>query len=254
VSSAISLSGAALAAAHEQFLGALPVMENVIRFQLRGLPKRCRAERINDALAACWHAWSGLVRRGKDPVEVGVSGIAANACRYVRGGRCLGTGTVGRGAADVHSPRAQKKHGFGVVSLDQDDETSPGSAWREWLAQDRRTSPGDAAAFAIDFDRWLAELPERKRAMAALLAEGNATSEVADQLGVTAPAVSIARAWLSSDWARFQGEAVPDEAPTAHRPVGRPRKVGPRAQHRSGQRAQHRSGQRALVPLAAAEA
>jgi hypothetical protein len=105
----MSRSGAALAAIHEQFLAALPAMKKVIRFRFRRLPRWCRAEMIDDALAACWHAWSGLVRRGRDPIAVGISAIAANACRYARGGRRLGTGTVGRGALDVFHPKAQKK-------------------------------------------------------------------------------------------------------------------------------------------------
>ena len=225
MSSAMSLSEASLAAAHEEFVGALPVMENVIRFQLRRLPKWCRAEMVNDALSACWHAWSGLIRRGIDPVTVGIGAIAANACRYTRNGRRLGTGTVGRGALDVFNPKAQKKLGFRVISLDCRDERDgdvTAETWRGWLAQDRRTSPGDAAAFTIDLSRWMAELPERKKTIAELLLEGHETGAVARMLAVTPSAVSQTRTWLELSWRSFQGEAVPGDAAPARRPPGLP--------------------------------
>ena len=39
------------------------------------------AEAIADGRAAAWHAWCGLVRRGKDPLAVGPTGLAFNATR-----------------------------------------------------------------------------------------------------------------------------------------------------------------------------
>jgi hypothetical protein len=228
MSSAISLSGAALAAIHEQFIAAMPAMENVIRFRFRRLPSRSRAEMIDDALAACWHAWSGLIRRGRDPISVGISAIAANACRYARGGRRLGTGTVGRGALDVFHPKAQKKFGFKVISLDRRGEATPEvrpetwrDGWRQWLALSNRVTPADEAAFRLDFARWLDGLPERKRQMAELL-EGHETGAVARQLGVTPGAVSQTRTWLESSWKTFQGENTPKAAAPVRRPRGRP--------------------------------
>ena len=41
------------------------------------LPPARRAEALADARAAAWHAWHGLLRRGLDPVAIGVTGIAA---------------------------------------------------------------------------------------------------------------------------------------------------------------------------------
>jgi hypothetical protein len=43
--------------------------------------------------------------------------------------------------------------------------------------------------------------------VAELLGGGLRTGEVACLLGVTAGAVSQARAWLASSWERFQGDA-----------------------------------------------
>ena len=106
MSSAMGLSGPALAAVHEQFASALPAMKNVIRFHFRRLPRGRRAEAIAAAVAA-WHAWYGLLKRGQDLLAVGPAGIARNATRYIRAGRRLGTGTVRSGTMDVCHRRAR---------------------------------------------------------------------------------------------------------------------------------------------------
>src|SRR5205823_1946402 len=107
-----------------------------------------REEAVAEARAASWSAWHGLVERGKDPVEVGVDGIAHNAIRYVKNGRRLGNRHCGRGAMDVGHRRAQRVGGFRVVSLDQ-AIGSEGSAdsLRQWLVADYRVGPADEAGF-----------------------------------------------------------------------------------------------------------
>src|SRR3954468_24588831 len=154
------MSALSLAAAQDQFTATLSAVEDAVHYAFH---KRLRPQEYREALAearaAAWHAWHGLLRRGKDPLEVGVHGIANNAIRYVRNRRKLGCGTSGRGALDVYHPRAQKRDGFRLISLDAGDDaevedTTPG-AWREWLAEDNRVSPADEAAFRIDFESWL---------------------------------------------------------------------------------------------------
>ena len=197
-------------ALHRQFEASLPQIETSIRFHLRRLPRRHRAEAIVDALAAAWHAWHGLLARGQDPRAVGSTGIAHNACRYVKGGRQLGTGRCGRSAMDVYHPRARRLRGFRLISLDREACEEPGqtgAAWREWLTADNRCTPADEAAFRLDFAAWLEGLPPRKREMAELLAEGHGTGVVAGRLGVTPGAVSQARTWLAESWVQFQGGA-----------------------------------------------
>src|SRR5206468_1962500 len=135
-----------------------------------------REEAVAEARAAAYSAWLGLARRGKDPVAVGVSGIANNALRYVKNGRRVGNRHCGRGAMDVHHHRAQKRCGFRVVSLDSIDEFTGEpirGAWIEGLASDHRFSPADEACFRVDFEAWLAGLPARKRQVAELLALGH---------------------------------------------------------------------------------
>jgi DNA-binding NarL/FixJ family response regulator len=70
-------------------------------------------------------------------------------------------------------------------------------------------TPAQQACFRVDFGRWLAQLPERRRQIAELLVEGHETGIVARQIGVTPGAVSQTRGWLESSWRNFQGEELP---------------------------------------------
>ena len=193
--------------AHRRFEESLPRIDAVIRYRLRRWPPGRRAEAAADARAAAWHAWAGLLRRGRDPLAVGVAGIAANACRYVARGRRFGCGAAGRSAIDALDPRALRRVGYRVVSLD-DPTGGEGGAWRRWLVADDRARPADEAAFRIDFAEWLGRLPGRLRRIAGLLAEGHGTSQVARRLGVTPGAISQARAALARSWDEFQAQAA----------------------------------------------
>src|SRR3954469_2527310 len=144
------MSAPSLVAAQDQFTATLSAVEDAVHYAFH---KRLRPQEYREALAearaAAWHAWAGLLRRGKDPLDVRVHGIAHNAIRYVKNRRKLGCGTSGRGALDVYHPTAQRKDGFKLISLDTGDdagaEDSPPGAWREWLACDHRVGPADEA-------------------------------------------------------------------------------------------------------------
>ncbi len=206
-----SLTASAPPPAHRAFVAELPRIDNVLRFAFRHLPRHRRDEAVADGRAAAWHAWAGLARRGRDPLEVGPAGIAANAAnaaRYVRRGRRLGTGCRAAGA-DVYERRAQAKAGFSLFSLDSTPGADgAGASWRDWSAAGNRCTPADEACFRLDFAEWMGRLPERKRRAAELFAEGHATGEVARQLGVTPGAVSQARAWLCASWRAFHGDSA----------------------------------------------
>jgi hypothetical protein len=194
--------------AHRSFNEALDRIDAVIAFQFRRWPRGRREEAIAEARAGCWVAWHGLLLRGKDPVAVGVCGIAANACRAVRNGRTVGRNRgAGRTGLDIQHPVVRHATGLRVVSIEGRAERSSG-AWRDWLASESGYGPAEEAAFRIDFARWLGELPARKRRMAELLAGGLRTCDVAIQLGVTPGAVSQARDWLARSWGQFQGVAT----------------------------------------------
>ena len=202
--SALLLSAAALAAAHRDFESALPHMEKVYTYQLRRTPARHRAEAIAEARAATWAAWHGLLRRGRDPVAVGPTGIATRSCLPVKTGRRLAGARL-----DVLDPRARRRTGVKVLSLGRGAGAAQApESWRGWVAEDNRVSPADEACFRIDFRAWLERLPARRRTVAILLAEGNTTGEVARAVGVTPGAVSQARAWLEASWGAFQAQAA----------------------------------------------
>ena len=107
----------------------------------------------------------GLVERGKDPVTVGVSGIAGYAVRHDLNGRRIGHRGGGRGSVDVYHIKAQAACEFQVVGLDRDAGREPGSgsdARNAWLACDDRVGPADEANFLLDFKGWL-DRPSTRR-------------------------------------------------------------------------------------------
>jgi hypothetical protein len=204
---------ASLSDAQREFVARLTVIENATRYAFRNrkLRRHDYEEVLAEAIAACWSAWVGLVSRGRDPLEVGACGIANQAARYVRHGRRVGNTTCGRGVVDVFR-RAQKARDFKVVSLDSNDQFIPGSlvgTWKEWLACDNRVGPADEAAFRLDFSAWLAGLPERKRRVAELLAEGHEGVVVARLVGIAQSRVCQLRRELEASWRAFQGGATP---------------------------------------------
>lgn len=208
------MSSLSISTPQDRFTAALSAVDDAVRFAFR---KRLRDQEYEEALAearaAAWSAWAGMLAKGRDPVEVGVHGIASNAVRNVRQGRRVGNAHCGRGAMDVYHRKAQAACGFKVVSLDSEAEVpaepSFRGAWVEWFAGDNRVTPADEACFRLDFAAWLESLPGRKRRVAELLAEGWSTGEVARELGVTPGAISQARTWLAASWQSYQTD-LPD--------------------------------------------
>jgi DNA-directed RNA polymerase specialized sigma24 family protein len=206
------MSELSLTRAQQQFTAHLPAVVNATRyaFRSRKLRRHDYEDILAEAIAACWSAWVGLVSRGRDPLEVGVCGIANQAARYVRNGRRVGNTTCGRGAMDVFR-KAQKARDLKVVSLDSNDQFVPGwlvGTWKEWLACDHRVGPADEAAFRVDFAVWLTGLPERKRQIAVLLTEGHEPGLVASIVGVSPARVSQLRHELEVSWRKFQEPAA----------------------------------------------
>ncbi len=204
------MSALTLSAAQGQFTATLSAVEDAVKFAFR---RRLRPQEYEEVMAearaAAWSAWAGLIRRGKNPVEVGIHGIASNAIRYVKNGRRLGNKSSGRGGMDLYNPKAQARCGFRLVSLDAGDDAGPGDSssgsWRGWLAEDRRVGPADLACSRLDFESWLAGLPARKRRIAELLAEGHDGVVVARMVGVSPGRVCQVRPELQRSWEAFQG-------------------------------------------------
>jgi hypothetical protein len=186
---------------HEQFEALLPKFKESARYAFRALSRGDRDEAIADVCAAAWSAWHGMIKRGKNPLDVGPCGILANAIRYVRNGRRVGNPGSGRGRMDPWHRKTQRRCGFELVSLDAAQRDGDAKAW---VANDHRSTPADHAAFLIDFEDWLGRLPERRRLTAELLSQGFGTVEVARQVGLTPGAVTQARAALARNWSEFQ--------------------------------------------------
>ena len=190
-----------IACFHKAFEALLPKIKESATFAFRALNPTDREEAVADVCAAAWSAWHGLIRRGKNPLEVGPCGILTNAIRYVRNGRRVGNRGCGRGRMDLWNHRARKVLGFRLVSLASAQQEGELKAW---IANDHRSTPADHAAFLIDFQEWLARLPERRRLSAELLAQGFGTGEVAQQVGISPGAISQARTELARNWSEFQ--------------------------------------------------
>ena len=145
------MSAASLIAAQQEFTVHLPAVEKAARWAFgrgRRLRRQDYEEVLAEVCAAAWSAWVGLLRRGKDPVQVGVHGIANNAVRYVRNGRRVANRSGGRGAMDVYHPEAQKDRGFRVINPDSLDETVDGSPPGVWT---NSCTPADEACFRVDY-------------------------------------------------------------------------------------------------------
>jgi hypothetical protein len=196
---------ASLTEAQNAFAAQLKVIVSVTRyaFRKRRLRRHDFEDVLAEAVAACWSSWVGLISRGQDPRLVGVCGIANQAVRYVRNGKRIANRSRGRGAMDVYHPRAQKAIGFQVFNSGGADEAEEGEEAGVWT---NTCTPADEACFRLDYAAWLEALAPRRRRTAEMLAAGHGTLEVAREVGVSAPAISQARAALHESWLRFQGE------------------------------------------------
>jgi hypothetical protein len=199
---AAALSHSSLSSIHEQFVTALPKMDRAFDYHFRRLRPQERKEAAAEARAAVWAAWCSLIRRGKDPLEVGPIGVANTTALHIKGRYRASRKAVPHSAVDALDSRLDVR-GFQVVSFGVNQR---GDLWRNWIAEDSRWSPADQVAFTLDFEEWLDRLPKRKREMAQLLAEGYETGVVAQMLQVTPGAVSQSRRWLANHWRVFQGE------------------------------------------------
>ena len=148
------MSTASLLAAQQQFAAQLPAVEDAARWAFgRRLKRQDYEEAQAEVCAAAWSAWVGLLSRGKDPVQVGVHGIANQAVRYVLHGRRVANRSCGRGAMDVYHRKAQKARGFRVINADSLEETDDPTDRGVW---GNCCTPADEACFRVDYADWLA--------------------------------------------------------------------------------------------------
>jgi hypothetical protein len=177
----------------------LPTIRRHARFAFQYLRGDDLDDAVTEVVANSLVAFVRLFKLGKTDLAYPTV-LARFGVFQVRSGRRVGNRLAGR---DVLSPHAQRRHGFTVEQLDQDD--AEGSDWRQLVVEDRRSSPADIAATRIDFSDWLAVLPDRKRHVAEYLAIGETTSDAARKFGVSAARISQLRRELHDSWRQFHG-------------------------------------------------
>ena len=138
---------------HSRFLAVLPRIQAHADYAFRFV--RCVAKRsdwIAEAVALAWKWYAELEQRGRDASKF-ISAIAAFAVKAVKCGRRVAGMERSR---DAMNHLAQRRHGFAVETLP--DVCSGQDHVTEALADNTVTPPPDAAAFRVDFPRWLASL------------------------------------------------------------------------------------------------
>lgn len=70
---------------------------------------------------------------------------------------------------------------------------------------DSGPNPASNAALRIDFEEWVASLPDRPRQIALSLATGDGTGELAERFGCSSSRISQIRRELESHWFEFHG-------------------------------------------------
>jgi hypothetical protein len=196
------------------FLAILPRIEAhaQIRFGFLKCPGK-RDDAIAEVVAVAWKWFLRLIEQRKD-VNDFVMVLADYAVRHVRNGRRL---CGQEKAKDVLSPRAQRLKGFAVERLPSSILRSHNAlysdphsqdlidAFEERLRDNTITPPPDAAAFRIDYPRWLSQLGQRNREIAEDMAKDYGTFELAQRHNISPGRVSQLRREFHLNWQRFHG-------------------------------------------------
>ena len=176
---------------HARFLVFLPRIESHANINFRHI--RCdamRADHVAETVALAWKWFLALESRGEDPSRF-VSAIATFAVRAVRCGRRVAGMAKSK---DVMNHRRERLHDAACQAL------------CDALTDNSVTPPPDAAAFRIDFPRWLDDLPDRNRQLVECLMVGDRTLEMARRFRISPGRVSQIRRELCRDYSRFHGE------------------------------------------------
>src|SRR5262249_28856071 len=141
--------------------------------------------------------------------------VACFAARAVRAGRRLNGQEKSR---DVLSPVARHRHGFSVEPLPASTRrshenvyTSVGGqrgmdVFEERLHDNAITPPPEAAAFRVDFPRWLQTRGERDRRLIADMMTDERTLDLAERYNLSPARISQLRREFMVDWLHFCGE------------------------------------------------
>lgn len=178
--------------ATEKFEQMLEDLTAIFRSHFAGMTYDAQEEAVQEATAAAWQNYQSLVARGAED-QANVHTLAYYAAKGVAAGRMMASPANVKDA--MHAP-ATVKAARGIVVLGDVAAN---------LAADHRATPAEIACLRIDLAAWLDTLTDHRREIAARLAAGFTTSEVARLMGVTSSAISIARRVLERSWLEFQG-------------------------------------------------
>lgn len=202
---------------HAQFLQLLPRLEKhaAILFRHIECPAK-KADKIAEVLGLAWKWLRRLHECGKDVSQFPMVFIYTVG-RSVKCGRRL---CGNEGARDVMNEQAQRRHSFTVerlpASTRQAHEALYGvvqgqrlmDSYEERLRDNTVTAPPVAAAFRIDFPRFLAGLARRDRKLAEFLSLGNSPKHAACRFRISQDRVTQLRQQWCRQWRIGQGETV----------------------------------------------
>jgi hypothetical protein len=176
----------------------LPAIRQHARISFRHLASESREECIEEAICNACCAVARLAELGK--LDLAYAGpLARYGVAQVRDGRKVGCKLNIR---DVLSRYCQQRKNVVVERLDKFDEEE--NQWQEAVVVDTRSAPVlDIVAFRLDFPAWLSTLSRRDRRIAAILALGHSTSQVAKRFDVSAGRISQLRRELAVSWREF---------------------------------------------------
>jgi hypothetical protein len=165
-------------------------------------------EVLAEATAAAIQNHQRIHASGRDPSPF-LGRVATLAVSHVHSGRHVGGS---QNSKDVMSRRAQRRHGFRVLSLSNLYPSRAGtnhdvSTITDHLRESTlRSTVCEAVAFRVDFPQFLVTLSQRDRAMALFLALGNRAKAAARHFGLSAARISQLRHKWQRAWLRFQSD------------------------------------------------
>lgn len=196
-----SSSPAPIGGIQAHFLAALPRMEDTLRYLLRNVRPASRADELHaDALGLLWRYWLSVTESGRQPADM-VGPLVFRAVQAVKNGRSV----VGQERSrSVTSPVAPTRERFVRHSWPDDGPADRPLDWFDTVAIRASDRPAETAAFTLDFEDWLSQLPDRWERIAKELATGTRTMDVARTFGLSDGRVSQLRAALADSWDCFQ--------------------------------------------------
>lgn len=185
-----------------KFVEIMPRLKRQLAIAFGRLPPELREEAVQEGIVNCLRAFVRLHKQ--DRLE---AAFPSSLARFAVLQGC--SGRMACSPLNCHEPLsryAQLRKGIVVERLDR--RCSKSGEWLEAIVEDRRASIADRVALRIDVPAWLAGLSQRTRRIAADLAIGFTTNEVARKYRLSAARISQVRRELHRSWLKFHGETA----------------------------------------------